>query len=89
MAEPVKNGDAWIKTRWRPMMAVGYFVTCLFDFVVAPIMVTVYSFLSQSDTLAVWAPLTIQGGGLYHIAMGAVIGVAAWSRGQEKMAGKA
>ena len=33
-----------------------------------------------------WNPLTLQGGGLFHISMGAVLGVAAWTRGQEKLA---
>jgi len=33
-----------------------------------------------------WQPLTLGGGGLYHLAMGAVLGIAAWSRGQEKIA---
>jgi hypothetical protein len=34
-------------------------------------------------------PLTLQGAGLYHIAMGAVLGVAAYGRSQEKISGKA
>lgn len=34
-----------------------------------------------------WDPLTLKGAGLFHLAMGAVLGVAAWSRGQEKMSG--
>jgi hypothetical protein len=33
-----------------------------------------------------WAPLTLEGGGLFHIAFGAILGVAAWTRGQEKRA---
>ena len=34
-----------------------------------------------------WTPLTLQGGGLYHIAMGAIIGVSAYGRTQEKLNG--
>jgi hypothetical protein len=34
-----------------------------------------------------WQPLTLQGAGLFHIAMGAIIGVAAWGRTQEKLGG--
>ena len=33
-----------------------------------------------------WLPLTLEGGGLFHIAFGAILGVAAWTRGQEKRA---
>ena len=33
-----------------------------------------------------WAPLTIQGGGLFHLAFGAILGVSAFTRGKEKVA---
>jgi len=36
-----------------------------------------------------WSPLTLQGAGLFHLAMGAVLGIAAWGRTQEKVAGTA
>lgn len=38
-----------------------------------------------AEKIIQWNPLTLQGGGLYHLAMGAVIGITAWSRGQEKI----
>lgn len=31
-----------------------------------------------------WNPLTLLGGGLFHISFGAIIGVSAWTRGMEK-----
>jgi hypothetical protein len=34
-----------------------------------------------------WQPITLQGAGLFHIAMGAVLGLAAWGRTQEKLGG--
>lgn len=34
----------------------------------------------------VWVPLTLQGNGMFHIAFGAILGVAAFTRGQEKVA---
>ena len=36
-----------------------------------------------------WQPLTLQGAGLFHVAMGAVLGIAAFGRTQEKLAGTA
>lgn len=33
-----------------------------------------------------WTPLTLQGGGLFHLSFGAILGVAAFTRGQEKKA---
>lgn len=32
----------------------------------------------------VWVPLTLQGNGMFHVAFGAILGVSAWTRGQEK-----
>ena len=32
-----------------------------------------------------WEPITLKEGGFYHLAMAAIIGVAAWTRGQEKI----
>lgn len=33
----------------------------------------------------VWEPITLQSSGLLHMAFGAILGVAAWSRGKEKV----
>ena len=32
-----------------------------------------------------WDPITLKEGGFYHLSMAAIIGVAAWTRGQEKI----
>ena len=60
--------------------------TCAFDFILGPIFWALLQTLTK-QTVTQWMPLTLQGAGLYHVAMGAVLGVSAWSRGQEKMAG--
>ena len=85
-----KSEEDWMTKKWRPMMAIMYMTACVFDFVFFPIMFTVVQFWETSianDAFRQWAPITLQGGGLFHVAMGAVLGVSAWSRGQEKMAG--
>ncbi len=85
-----KTEEDWMTKKWRPMMAIMYMTACLFDFVFFPIMFTAVQFWEVSaanDAFRQWAPITLQGGGLFHVAMGAVLGVSAWSRGQEKMAG--
>ena len=76
--------DGWFQTKWRPAMAWQYLIVCLFDFMVAPIMNAIYSTWSGSPFVA-WESLTLSNGGMYHVAMGAVVGVAAWTRGNEKM----
>ena len=79
-------------SKWRPMMAMMYMAVCMADFIIFPIMFTVVQFWevqAANDAFRQWSPLTLQGAGLFHMAMGAVLGVTAWSRGQEKMAGVA
>lgn len=74
-----------LKSSWRPAMAWSYFAVCLWDFLIAPIFIAWYS--SRTGTPYVpWKPITLGEGGMYHLAMGAILGVAAWTRGQEKVA---
>jgi hypothetical protein len=81
-------GD-FINSKWRPMMAVIYMITCMTDFVIFPILWSVMQAYFHGAVTSQWQPLTLQGAGLYHIAMGAVLGLAAYGRSQEKIAGKA
>jgi hypothetical protein len=82
----VLSSEDWMNTKWRPMMGWTYMITCLFDFVLGPIFYNILQLLNHNQQVAMWQPLTLGGGGLYHLAMGAVLGIAAWSRGQEKIA---
>lgn len=87
-----KKKEDWMNSKWRPAMGWQYMLVCTFDFIVAPILWTIVQFWetqAANDAFRQWQPLTLQGAGLYHMAMGAVLGIAAWSRGQEKMAGAA
>ena len=85
-----KEVEDWMTKRWRPMMAMMYMSVCAFDFIVAPILWAIVQFWetqAANDAFRQWQPLTLQGAGLFHMAMGAVLGITAWSRGQEKLAG--
>lgn len=75
--------EHWLKSWWRPLMAIQYMVVCLFDFILGPIMTMIYFGLA-SKSYVPWVPLTLQGGGLYHVSMGAVVGLTAWTRSTEK-----
>jgi hypothetical protein len=83
--EQPKKEEHWLKTYWRPAMGWQYFVICMFDFLIAPILNAIYFAMFNAVKFQHWDPITLKGAGLYHIAMGAIIGVTAWSRGQEKM----
>ena len=66
-------------------MAWLYMATCAFDFILAPVMWAIYLAYLKLPVVA-WDPLTLKGAGLYHLAMGGILGVTAWSRGREKLA---
>jgi hypothetical protein len=75
-----------MNSKWRPMMGWMYMLVCTMDMVVFPIL---WSLLQATTQTAItqWNPLTLQGAGLFHIAMGAVLGIAAFGRTQEKLGG--
>lgn len=73
-----------VKSYWRPFMAWQYFFVCIFDFILGPIGHSVmYSLGFLPGVYVPWEAITLQGGGLYHISMGAIVGVTAWTRGLE------
>jgi hypothetical protein len=89
-ADFVKNDNTdWINKKWRPVMGWVYMATCTSDFVVFPILWSILQTLQGGQVTMQWQPLTLQGAGLYHIAMGAVLGIAAYGRTKEKVAGAA
>lgn len=78
----------WINNKWRPAMGWLYMLTCFFDFVIFPILWSILQTLQGGQVTSQWQPLTLQGAGLYHIAMGAVLGIAAYGRTKEKLDSK-
>lgn len=87
MASVAENKlEDWMTRKWRPMMAVTYMATIWFDFIVGPIVFNILQYGNADQAVTGWVPLTLQGGGLYHVAMGAILGIAAWTRGKEKIA---
>lgn len=79
----------FVNSKWRPLMAFLYMITCATDFVLFPIAWSILQAVQGGQVTSQWSPLTLQGAGLYHLAMGAVLGLAAYGRSQEKIAGKA
>ena len=84
-----KKKEDWMNAKWRPMMGWMYLFVCVFDFVLAPIGWTSIQALFHGGINTQWQPLTLQGGGLFHVAMGAVIGISAYGRTKEKLEGVA
>jgi hypothetical protein len=85
-SESEKKKEDWMNSKWRPMMGWMYMVVCMMDMVIFPILWSLLQTLTHSP-ITQWNPLTLQGAGLFHIAMGAVLGIAAFGRTQEKLGG--
>jgi hypothetical protein len=79
----------WINKKWRPVMGWMYMLVCTCDFVVFPVLWSILQSLSHGQVTSQWQPLTLQGAGLFHLSMGAVLGIAAYGRTKEKVAGAA
>lgn len=80
----------WINNKWRPMMGWMYMSICLFDFMIAPVLWSIIQALGNGGKVELqWQPLTLQGAGLFHVAMGAVLGITAFGRTKEKVEGRA
>ena len=79
--------ESWMNRKWRPMMGWTYMAICILDFALFPNLWSILQAYYDGQVVNQWDPLTLKGAGLFHMAMGAVLGIAAWSRGQEKIAG--
>ena len=79
--------EDWMNSKWRPMMGWMYMLVCTMDFVIFPILWSLVQVAGGGRVESQWSPITLQGAGLFHMAMGAVLGVAAFGRTQEKLAG--
>ena len=86
--QPEKKDEDWMQKKWRPAMGWMYMGICTLDMAVFPVLWSVLQVI-QHTTITQWQPLTLQGAGLFHVAMGAVLGIAAFGRTQEKIAGAA
>ena len=85
-SESEKKKEDWMNSKWRPAMGWLYMGVCFTDFVLFPVLWSMLQTVMKQP-ITQWQPLTLQGAGLFHIAMGAVLGIAAMGRTQEKLAG--
>jgi hypothetical protein len=86
-SESAKKNEDWMNSKWRPAMGWMYMAVCMADFVAFPILWSLVQVLGDGKVETQWSPITLQGAGLFHMAMGAILGIAAYGRTQEKMAG--
>jgi len=85
-----KEDEHWVKAYWRPAMGWLYMLICFMDFVGFPLismfLPVVFKGFGVQYQYVAWQSLSLSNGGLIHLAFGAILGVSAWTRGQEKLA---
>jgi len=89
LVEVDKEGEDWINRKWRPAMGWMYMAVCVFDFIIFPIIWSVLQATMNGSVTTPWQPISLQGAGLFHVAMGAVLGIAVYGRTKEKVEGVA
>lgn len=68
-------------------MGYMYMAVCVADFILFPVLWSMVQAVHGGSVQTQWQPITLQGAGLFHVALGAILGVAAFGRTQEKIAG--
>ena len=68
LSESDKKKEDWMNSKWRPMMGWMYMLICTMDMVVFPVLWSLLQTVTHT-TITQWSPLTLQGAGLFHIAM--------------------
>jgi len=85
-----KEEEHWVKAYWRPAMGWLYMAICMFDFIIFPMLAMFLPVIEKGFGVQIgytpWVSLSLSNGGLIHLAFGAILGVSAWTRGQEKLA---
>jgi hypothetical protein len=84
-----KKKEDWMNSKWRPAMGWMYMLVCISDFVIFPVLWSLIQVVGDGKVETQWSPITLQGAGLFHMAMGAILGIAAYGRTQEKLGDKA
>jgi len=86
-SESAKKNEDWMNSKWRPAMGWMYMLVCTTDFVLFPVLWSLVQVVAGGEVKSQWSPITLQGAGLFHMAMGAILGIAAYGRTQEKLNG--
>ena len=78
--------EHWVNKHWRPVAGWVYLGICICDFLVFPILWSLIQAKYGVVTM-MWQPLTLLGGGLFHLSFGTLLGITSYGRTREKIAG--
>lgn len=71
---------------WRPMLGWAYVIICLFDFTIMPVVFNILQYWNPDQAITSYQAITLQGSGLFHISMGAIVGLNSHGKSKEKIA---
>lgn len=65
-------------------MAWMYFSVCITDFILFPILWSILQAIYGVKVIVPWNPITLQSGSMFHVAMGAILGISVWKKSDER-----
>lgn len=74
MTEPVVVKPS----RWQNGLAWAFLAVVVCDFIIFPIAWAAYQGVMKITPITPWSPLTLQGSGLFYLAMGGILGAHVW-----------
>ena len=84
-----KEEEHWVKAYWRPSAGWIYLLICIFDFIIFPLLAMILPIIAKGFNVQYaytpWTSLTLSNGGMIHMSFGTILGITAWTRGQEKL----
>jgi|TARA_Y100000031_G_scaffold108825_1_gene119732 hypothetical protein len=86
----VKSINKTIEQNWRSWAALVYLFICIVDFFIAPLLWNIGMTMMDNEikmNTSRWAPLTLQGGAMFHLSFGAILGATSFNRHKEMSSG--
>ena len=79
-----------IHEHWRDWAAIVYLFICIVDFFIAPLLWNIGMTMMDNEIKMItsrWTPLTLQGGAMFHLSFGAILGATSFNRHKEMSSG--
>ena len=79
-----------IQQYWRDWAALVYLFICIVDFFIAPLLWNIGMTMMDNEIKMItsrWTPLTLQGGAMFHLSFGAILGATSFNRHKEMSSG--
>ena len=82
----MKSINKTIEQNWRSWAGLVYLFICIVDFFIAPLLWNIGMTMMDNEikmNTSRWAPLTLQGGAMFHLSFGAILGATSFNKHKE------